>query len=119
MSPERTISSTFWAMAIIRGLTATDIFNAGPRKLPAPRSFVAIGVLWSILHLLAGGRFGRLAAQLSLLIVLAAIVLGPFGAVLVSFLQFVGQRFSLAPASPGGGASSPSTPSPGQNGVLA
>lgn len=115
MSPERTISSTFWAMVIVQTIGSTDIFTAGPRKMPAPKQYVAIGVLWAIFHLLAGGPFGRLAANLSILVTLTGAVLGPFGPAFVAFLAYVGQRFSLAPASPGGGASlSPSAPSPGQ-----
>jgi len=114
MSPARTISATFWAMAIVQTIGSTDIFTAGPRKMPAPKQYVAIGTLWSILHLLEGGRYGRLAAQLSVLVLLTGAVLGPFGAQALAFLSFVSQRFSLAPANPGGGpTSSPSNPLPG------
>lgn len=107
MNPERTVSNTFWAMVLVQTIGSVDVFTAGPRKLPAPRQYVAIGVLWSILHMLAGSRFGRLAGHLSILVLLTAMVAGPFGPQFLAFLQFVGQRFSLAPASPGGaGASS-------------
>ena len=115
MSPERTISSTFWAMLTVQTLGSTDIFTKGPRKLPAPKQFVAIGTLWAIFHMLAGGPFGRTAAHLSILVVLTGAVLGPFGPAAIAFLAYIGQRFSLAPASPGGGtSSSPSVSPPGQ-----
>lgn len=107
MNPERTVSNTFWAMVIVQTLGSVDIFTRGPRKMPAPRQFVAIGVVWSVFHMAAESRsFGRLAAHLSILTLLTALVLGPFGTQALAFLDFVGQRFSLAPASPGGGASS-------------
>lgn len=114
MNPERTISATGWAMALVQTIGSTDIFSPGPRKMPAPKQFVAIAVLWSILHMASETRFARAAAHLSILVLLTAMVLGPFGPQLIAFLGFVGQRFSLAPASPGGGASSsPSASSPG------
>lgn len=113
MNPERTVSNTFWAMVLVQTIGSVDVFTAGPRKMPAPRQYVAIGVLWSILHMAAGSRsFGRLAAGLSILTLLAAAVLGPFGAQAVTFLEFVGQRFSLAPSPGGGASSSPSSASP-------
>lgn len=116
MNPARTISATFWAMAIVQTIGSTDIFTAGPRKMPAPKQYVAIGTLWSILHLLEGGRYGRLAAQLSVLVLLTGAVVGPFGAQGLAFLRFVGARFSLAPASPGGGPTdTPSGSSPGNS----
>lgn len=116
MNPQRTVSNTFWAMVLVQTLGSVDIFTAGPRKMPAPRQYVAIATLWSILHMLAGSaRYGRLAAHLSLLTLLTAMVLGPFGPQFLAFLNYVSAQFSLAPASPGGGASSSpsSVPSPG------
>lgn len=114
MNPERTVANTFWAMVLVQTLGSVDIFTAGPRKMSAPRQYVAIGTLWAILSLAAGTRYGRLAAHLSILTLLTAMVLGPFGPQFLAFLTLVGQRFSLAPASPGGGVSStPSAPSPG------
>ena len=124
MSPGRTLSATFWAMILVQTIASADIFTKGPRKLPAPKQYVAIGVLWAILHMFEGTRFARVAAQLSVLVLLAGAVLGPFGGVAIGFLSYVSQRFSLAPAaSPGGGSSSPAPP-PGptvrpRNGVTA
>lgn len=117
MSPERTVSNTFWAMVLVQTIGSVDIFTAGPRKMPAPRQYVAIGVLWSILHMAAGSRFAKAAAHLSILVLLTAMVLGPFGPQFLAFLEYVGQRFSLAPATPGGGGSSSLTPSPGTTGT--
>ncbi len=115
MNPSKTISSTFWAMMLIQTVASADIFTKGPRKLPAPKQYVAIGVLWVIFHMFEGSRYERVVAQLSVLVLLTGIVLGPFGGTLLSFLAYVGARFSLAPASPDGGGGkslSPSAPSP-------
>ena len=111
MNPERTLSATFWGMVLVQTIGSTDIFTPGPRKLPAPKQFVAIGVLWAILHMAVGTRFERPAAQLSGLVLLTAMVLGPFGPQFLAFLGYVSQRFSLAPAN-AGGASSPSPAGP-------
>lgn len=112
MSPARTISATFWAMVVVQTIGSTDIFTAGPRKLPAPKQFVAIGVLWSIFHLFEGTRLERTAAGLSALVLLSAMVLGPFGGVALGFLSYVSSRFSLAPASTAGGGAPSLTPPP-------
>lgn len=119
MNPERTISSTFWAMILVQTIGSTDIFTAGPRKMPAPKQYVAIGTLWGILHMAAGTSFSRLAANLSVLVLLAGMVLGPFGPQFLAFLQFVGTRFSLAPANPAGGSSSSVPPAGPSGGVTA
>ena len=119
MNPHRTLSATFWGMVLVQAVGSTDIFTPGPRKLPAPKQFVAIGVLWSLLHMAEGTRLERPAAQLSVLVLLTAMVLGPFGPQFLAFLGYVSQRFSLAPASPAGGASSSASPAPTPGGVTA
>jgi hypothetical protein len=119
VNPERTLSSTFWAMVLVQVVGSTDIFTPGPRKLPAPKQFVAIGVLWSIFHMAEGTRLARPAAALSALVLLTAMVLGPFGPQFLGFLAYVGQRFSLAPATPAGGASLTVPPAGPNGGVLA
>ena len=114
MSPSRTLAATFWAMMLVQTIGSTDIFTKGPRKMPAPKQFVAIGTLWAILHHFEGTRWERPAAALSVLVLVAGVVLGPFGGTMLAFLAYVSDRFSLAPASPAGGgdAVSPSVPSP-------
>jgi hypothetical protein len=99
-------------MVIVQTIGSTDIFTAGPRKLPAPKQFVAIGVLWSIFHLFEGSKYERTVSALSVLVLLSAIVLGPFGGVALGFLSYVSSRFSLAPAGSGGGGSPSLSPSP-------
>lgn len=83
------------------------------RKLPAPRQYVIVSTLWGILFLLADGGLGRLAARLSLLTLLTASVLGPFGASFVSFLNTITRQFGLLSPAVGPAASSPSAPGGG------
>lgn len=73
----------------------------GQHKLPAPKQYVAISVLWGILFLLADTGFGKLAARLSMLVLLTATVLGPFGAKVVGFLNTISDKFAVPPAAPG------------------
>jgi hypothetical protein len=119
VNPERTLSSTFWAMLLVQAVGSTDIFTPGPRKLPAPKQFVAIGVLWSIFHMAEGTRLARPAAALSLLVLVTAMVLGPFGPQFLTFLGYVSQRFSLAPATPAGGDTLAPSPAGTPGGVSA
>lgn len=85
MNPTRTIQSTWLFMLALQTIGSVD----AKHKLPAPRQYVAINVLWAILFLMADTGFGRLASRLSLLIVVAASVIGPFGKRLVSWLQAI------------------------------
>lgn len=77
-------------------------------KLPAPRQYVAIGAVWGILFMLADTGLGRLAARLSLLMLLTASVLGPFGKRFVGIATTIAQRFAIAP----GSSTSPDTSGP-------
>lgn len=91
MSPHRTINATWLAMLTLQTIGSID----AKRKLPAPKQYVAISVLWGILFLLADGGLGRLAARLSLLVLLVSSVVGPFGKRLVSFLEYVSRTFAV------------------------
>lgn len=66
------------------------------RKLPAPKQYVAIAVVWSVLFLLADTGLGRLAARLSVVMLLTAAVVGPFGARAIKFLETIAKRFAVA-----------------------
>lgn len=74
----------------------------GPRKMPSPRAYAAIIVTWGILQLIAdagGERAGRATKVTAWVIVLVGMVLGPFGATFVSFLNK--SATSLAPTAGG------------------
>jgi hypothetical protein len=77
--------------------------GAGTRKMPSPRVYVPIVVLWGILGLVAetGAEQSRLASKLSLLVLLTGALLGPFGTTAIKFLNTVSTNFAIpAPASP-------------------
>jgi hypothetical protein len=104
------LGATFVIMLAVRTLAGVDLPGAGPRKLPAPRMYVAIIVTWAVLGFVAelGAGWRLLADRLAGLIVLASLVLGPFGAQLTGFLGSVARNFSIT--STGVGPATPSTP---------
>jgi len=65
-------------------------------KLPAPRQFVAVSVVWGILFLMADTAAKQIAARLAVLIVLTGMVVGPFGKVAVGFLNKISKDFQPA-----------------------
>lgn len=87
MSDQRIIESTFWVMVVLQTIGSIDMPGAGARKMPAPRQYVAIVVLWAILGLAADTGLRRPASRFALLLVLVGMVLGPFGQRAVSFLN--------------------------------
>jgi hypothetical protein len=97
MSPEDTVQRTMWLMVFLQTIGSVDMPGSGERKLPSPRSYVAIVVTWSILGMIAGGRWGKAAASASILLVLTGAVIGPFGARAASFLTTVAHTFQLGP----------------------
>lgn len=110
MKPTRVIQSTYFAMLTLQTIGSVD----AKHKLPAPKQYVALSVLWGILFLVADTGAGRVAARLSMLVLLTATVLGPFGKRLVQFLDTVANRFAIQPNSgaPGAGPAQPAAPSP-------
>ena len=116
-NPQRTVMSTWLLMLTLQTIGSVDVQH----KLPAPKQFVAVSTLWGILFLMADSGLGKLAARLSLLVLLTASVLGPFGQKLVDFLNTVSKNFAVAPpqrgagfgsASPGAGPAPNTTPYP-------
>lgn len=90
MKPGRVIQSTFFLMIVIQTIGSIDSKN----RLPAPRQFAAIGVLWGILFLAADSAMNKIAARLSVLVVLTGMVIGPFGKVAIGFLNKVATEFA-------------------------
>lgn len=56
--------------------------GSGPRKMPSPRSYLSVLVVWAVLELFAdtGGGRERGASIAGWIIVLTGMVVGPFGA---------------------------------------
>lgn len=63
--------------------------------MPAPRSYIAIVVTWLVLQFAAGisTNVQRAASRIAWVIVLAGMVIGPFGQTLVSFMSNVANGF--------------------------
>lgn len=93
MKPARVIQTTYFLMLIIQTVGSIDT----KERLPAPRQFVAISVLWGLLFLMADTSLNKLAARLSALIVLTGMVIGPFGKVAVKFLNRIASEFAIPP----------------------
>lgn len=92
MKPSRVIESTFFVMILIQTIGSID----AKHKLPAPRQFVAVSVVWGILFLAADTAANKIAARLAVLIVITGMVIGPFGKVAVGFLNKIAQDFQPA-----------------------
>ena len=120
MNPDRTLNATFWAMVAVQTIGAVDPVK-GPRKMPSPRAYVAVVVLWTILHMVAEGSrsLARPAAALSGLVVLAAVVLSPAGKTLLAFLDTVSSTFRISPATGSTGGVSFAPPATTTGGVSA
>lgn len=75
------LQASFWTMMALQTIGSIDMPGAGERKMPSPRSYLAVIVMWAILQLFAdtGGSRGRLASSLGWLTVLTGMVVGPFG----------------------------------------
>lgn len=107
MNPKRTVMVTWLAMLGIQTVGSVDTKH----RLPAPKQYVAIGALWGILFLVVETRLARAAAQLSVLVLLVASVIGPFGKRFVDFLTFIARYFAVPPVQSGAAPSAP----PAQN----
>lgn len=103
------LQTSFWLMVILQTIGSVDMPGSGPRKMPAPRVFVPIVVAWAVLQLVADTGRERAANAVGWIIVLAGMVVGPFGVKAVGFLQRTATQF--APAT----QPSPSAPNPYPN----
>lgn len=110
MQDEQSIGAAMWIMVIIQTMTAVDLPGRGARKLPAPRAYVPIIVGFGIVQLIADMGFTRAAKALAWITVVSATVLGPFGKMLVSFLDSVAALAAPAPAPAATAPASASTP---------
>jgi hypothetical protein len=84
-------------------LGSVDMPGKGERKMPSPRSYVAIIALFGILGVVADAGAERAAAAAAWITVLLALVKGPFGGQLTNFVN------AVAPPS-AGAAPLPTTP---------
>jgi hypothetical protein len=105
-NPQKTLQTTLLTMIVLQTVGTVD----SRRRMPAPKQYVAVGVAWGILFLVADLGQGKFAARLSLLMLLPAMILGPFGRRFVVFLEIVARRFAVdSPTSVQPGTSTPGT----------
>lgn len=83
-------------MILVQTIGSVDMPGRGPRKMPAPRQYVAILVTWLVLQLIAGinASAERATAAIGWLLVLTGLVIGPFGRQVINLFNVVGQKFS-------------------------
>lgn len=84
----KTLAATFLAMLFVDTIGALDPFG-GKVYLPSPRQYLATFTLWGLLGMFAafGDQQARLAGRLSLLVLMTATVLGPFGRKALKFFE--------------------------------
>jgi flagellar biosynthesis protein FliR len=99
---ENSLQTSFWTMILVQTMGSIDMPGSGPRKMPAPRQYVAILLTWLVLQLIAGinASAQRATAALGWLLVLTGLVIGPFGKQVINLFTIVGQRWGNFPASP-------------------
>lgn len=100
MNYNRQLMGSFFLMLAIQTIGSLDLPGNGPRKLPAPRVYVAAIVLWSILGLIADAGAEKAAAMMGWVTVLTGAVLGPFGVTITNFLFTVGNQFGPTKETP-------------------
>jgi len=95
-----TVSAPFWAMVILQTIGSVDTPGKGERKMPAPRSYVAIIVLFGTLGLFADAGYERAANVMAWVTVLVGVVIGPFGKTLSNFYNSIANQFAIPPPGP-------------------
>lgn len=88
-------------MVFLQTLGSVDAPGSGMRKMPAPRAYVSILIVWEVLNLIAAGGRERAASVMGWVMVLTGIFVGPFGKKLVSFFNHIADTYG-APAPPNG-----------------
>lgn len=111
------LESSFWVMVILRTFGAVDPMpGMGPRKMPSPSAYVPSIIAWGVLDLGADMGYEEPASRFAWLIVLAAVVLGPFGKMLVKLTKSVSNIYGLPTSS--GQATTGTSPSGPQGGYV-
>jgi hypothetical protein len=98
VSYNRSMQASFWLMIVVQTIGAVDMPGKGNRKLPAPRAYVLVVVLWASLGLLADSGRAQIASAAGWLVVLTGMVVGPFGGALTGLLSAVSKNFAVKPA---------------------
>lgn len=99
------LETSFWVMVLVQTIGSVDMPGSGARKMPSPRSYIAIVVTWTVLFVAAGiGQQARRGATaFAWLLVLAGFTIGPFGKRLIALFSAISGMNATAPvASPSG-----------------
>lgn len=87
---DSSINASFWVMILLQTFGSFDpIAGSGPRKMPSPAAYVPVVVTWGVLQLVADMGFKRGASKFGWLMVLAGVVIGPFGKKLIGFINWI------------------------------
>lgn len=100
-SPANSLQASFWFMVLLQTIGSVDMPGRGPRKMPAPRNYVATMVTWGVLQLVSdmSDRAARAAKSVAWVIVLAGMVVGPFGSMISKALTSISNTYGAPPAS--------------------
>lgn len=79
MNSDDSLQASFWLMVALQTIGSVDMPGSGDRKMPAPRSYLAIIIAWLVLQLGSDAGYGRATSAVGWVIVLAGMVTGPFG----------------------------------------
>jgi hypothetical protein len=109
VNTNRSLSASMWLMIFLQTIGSVDMPGKGPRKLPAPRAYVAIIVVWSTLHLVADAGMDQAAAVMGWILALTGAVAGPFGKTATGFLSTVATQFAVPPPTTTSGPASTTT----------
>lgn len=96
MDDDRSLQASFWIMVLLQTMGSVDMPGKGPRKMPAPRAYMAVIVTWGILQLAADAGYGRAAKVVGWVLVLTGLVIGPFGGRLSNLFNTVANNYSNA-----------------------
>lgn len=100
---DRSLQASFWLMVVLQTIGSIDLPNSKnapykvARKLPAPKQYVAIVIVWATLHLLGDAGYGRPSAIAGWVMVLTGMVTGPFGKRFVGFVQDAANLYPTNP----------------------
>lgn len=85
-------------MILVQTIGSVDMPGSGPRKMPAPRQYVAILVTWLVLQLVSTINQGaqKATAAIGWALVLTGLVVGPFGKQILSVFTTISEQFALA-----------------------
>lgn len=92
---DASLNASFWVMILLRTMGSFDLPGKGPRKMPAPAAFVPTIIAWLVLQVAADAGARRQATKLGWLIVLVALVLGPFGKLVIKVANWVSQEYGV------------------------